>query len=193
MRRGADYHSSVKRRDRQQLPPADAGVDQASEADTYDRPSKSQRKRDSHALQDLGERLLALQPAKLRALPIPSQLLDAIELARRITSREGLRRQRQYIGRLMRDVDPTPILAVLDDDGATHRAEVATMHAAERWRERLLESPDLLPTFLAQHSEADAAALSELIAAARTEVAQGAPGRRFRELYRSLRDLLAQP
>ncbi len=181
----------MKRRDRTQLPPADPGVDQVSEADTYDRPSKSQRKRDSHALQDLGERLLALQPAKLRALPVPPQLLDAIELARRITSREGLRRQRQYIGRLMRDVDPAPILAVLDDDGATHRAEVATMHAAERWRERLLESPELLQTFLEQHPEATGTELSELIAAARTEVAQGAPGRRFRELYRALRDTLA--
>jgi len=122
-------------------------------AQAHERPSKSQRKRDMTALQALGEELLALQPSKLLALPLPPALADAIELARRITSHEGLRRQRQYIGRLMRDVDPAPIRAALDRDGAGHRAEVAAMHAAERWRERLLADPRVLAEFLERFPE----------------------------------------
>lgn len=197
-----------------------------------DRPSKSQRKRDMHALQDLGERLLAMQPAKLAALPLPPSLADAIALARTITSREGLRRQRQYIGRLMREVDPGPIVAALDDDGSRHRAEVAVMHAAERWRARMLDDTSAIAEFLRQHpprahvDEAalrehrdaaplpghgdaaaprehgaattsrapdDAASLRRLVDEARQEVARGEPARRFRELYRHLRDALSEP
>lgn len=184
----------MKRRDRQQLqdPQPDAA---AHEEDFAGRPSKSQRKRDMHALQDLGERLLALQPHKLRALPIPPALLDAIELARRITSREGLRRQRQYIGRLMREIDSAPIIAALDDDGSRHRAEVAVMHAAERWRDRLLADPATVGEFLRQHPQPPDAAgpgLSAMVDEARAELARGEPGRRYRELYRHLRDTLSQ-
>ena len=159
-----------------------------------DRPSKSQLKREMHALQDLGEELLAMQPAKLRALPLPPQLLEAIELAKRINSREGLRRQRQYIGKLMRVIDPAPIRAALDVDGSRHRAEVAVMHAAERWRDRLLNDPALVSEFLERHPSPDGTPsdqLPALIDAARTELARGEPGRRYRELYRQLRDTLS--
>ncbi|MEN9314180.1 MAG: hypothetical protein RIS35_573 [Pseudomonadota bacterium] len=183
----------MKRRDRQQLLDAqDAGQANADDSG-QERPSKSQLKREMHALQDLGEELLALQPSKLRALPLPPQLLDAIELARRINSREGLRRQRQYIGKLMRVVDPAPILAALDVDGSRHRAEVAVMHAAERWRERMLREPEAVGEFIERHPPADgtsAEALSGMVEAARAELARGEAGRRYRELYRHLRDAL---
>jgi ribosome-associated protein len=150
------------------------------------------------ALQDLGERLLKLPPAKLRALPIPEQLIEAVVLAQRIAnSREGLRRQRQYIGRLMRDVDAGPLQAALDGDGAAHRAEVAAMHAAERWRERLLnandssDARDALDALRDRHGEAAVADIGRLVAGARAELAGGAAGRHYRELYRALRALLA--
>ena len=188
------YHSSVKRRDRQQLLDAQDAGQSASGEPGQERPSKSQLKREMHALQDLGEELLAMQPAKLRALPLPPQLLEAIELAKRINSREGLRRQRQYIGKLMRVIDPAPILAALDVDGSRHRAEVAVMHAAERWRDRLLNEPALVSEFLEQHPSADGMPsdqLPALIDGARTELARGEPGRRYRELYRQLRDILS--
>jgi ribosome-associated protein len=77
------------------------------------RPSKSARKREAAAAQDLGERLIALKEADIAALQLPEKLFDAIMLAKRINSRGGLARQRQYIGKLMRDVDPAPIEAAL--------------------------------------------------------------------------------
>ena len=154
-----------------------------------ERPSKSQLKREMTALQELGEELLRLPLAKLRALPIPEKLFDAIELAQRIKDREGLRRQRQYIGRLMRDVDPAPLRDALSVDGAAHRAEVAAMHGAERWRERLLAEPAALAEFRGKYPQAGPK-LEELIVGARAEAGQPQHGRSYRQLYRLLRDTL---
>lgn len=171
----------------------------ASDADApspYRKPSKSQLKRDMTALQELGEELLRLQPSRLKRLPLPPDLVDAIELAQRITSREGLRRQRQYIGRLMRDVDAQPIRDALSVDGTRHRSEVARMHTAEHWRDRLLAEPDALAQFLAEHPVAADTAVDgpdgwkERIEAARLEKTRDQPGRGYRDLYRHLYRLL---
>ena len=160
-----------------------------------ERPSKSQLKREMNALQDLGEQLLALPPAKLRTLPIPQQLIEAVELGQRIrNSREGLRRQRQYIGRLMRDIDAEPLRDALSADGAHHRREVAAMHAAEHWRERLLADPKALAEFVGQFPHAGPgleSELAKLIDETRAELARGQPTRHHRELFRRLRDTIS--
>ena len=156
------------------------------------RPSKSQLKREMDELQQLGVQLLELPAARLRELPIPAELIEAVELAQRIrNSREGLRRQRQFIGKLMRDIDPEPLRDALSLHGSRHRAEVAAMHAAEHWRDRLLADPQALAEFRQRHPGADDA-LATLLDAARGEIAQGKPGRRIRELYRRLRDALIE-
>jgi ribosome-associated protein len=77
-------------------------------------PSKSQRKRDAHALQKLGERLVQMRAAELATLPLPESLREAIDEARRLTSRAALARQRQYIGKLMREVELAPLEAALE-------------------------------------------------------------------------------
>jgi len=77
------------------------------------RPSRSARKRNAEALQKLGERLVALKPAQLQRFALPPELLDALLEAQRLRSRAALARQRQYIGRLMRTIDPVPIEALL--------------------------------------------------------------------------------
>lgn len=159
-----------------------------------ERPSKSQLKREMTALQALGEQLLTLTPAKLRGLPIPKELVEAVELAQRIqSSREGLRRQRQYIGRLMREIDAQPLRDALAVDGAAHRAAVAAMHAAEHWRERLLADPQALAELVERNPACTALAdaIARLVDDARAELARSQPGRRYRELFRTLRDALA--
>ncbi len=158
-----------------------------------ERPSKSQLKREMTALQALGERLLALPAAKLRGLPLPEQVIEAVELAQRIRdSREGLRRQRQYIGRLMREIDPQPLRDALHAEGAAHRAEVAAMHAAAHWRERLLAEPAALDELVGRSAACAALAgeIARLAEDARAEAARSQPGRGHRELFRTLRDAL---
>jgi len=155
----------------------------------YDRPSKSQLKREMTALQDLGEQLMALPLAKLRKLSVPEKLYDAIELAQRIKGREGLRRQRQYIGRLMRDIDPEPLRDALSIDGAAHRAQVSAMHSAERWRERLLAEPAVVEEFRSEYPKVDES-LEKLVAGARAKAGSRQNCREYRQLFRLLRDTI---
>ncbi len=158
---------------------------------TDDRPSKSARKRAAHAAQDLGEALIGLPEAELAALDIPAQLLDAVREARRITSRAGGARQRQYIGRLMRELDLEPLRAALAARGAVSALEAQRFRRIEQWRERLLGGGAALAELLAAHPEEDAALWERRVSAARTE-RERTPGahRAGRALFRALRALL---
>lgn len=152
-------------------------------------PSKSRLKRDMHALQALGERLVELPASQFDRLVLPVELVDAVTLARRITAREGRRRQLQFVGKLMRRVDADAIRAQLELDDERHRLETAVMHAAERWRDALIESPERVAEFAQRHPSA-ARVLHPLIRSARAEHARQQRGRHYRELYRELRDVL---
>ena|SRR5438105_6597386 len=138
------------------------------------------------ALQDLGEVLLELPPARLAELDLPERLVDALDAARRITRHEARRRQLQFIGRLMRDVDPAPIRARLAQWADAPNAEKARLHAVERWRERLLAEPEALDRLCADRPATDRDRLAALIERTRAERAHGQPPRAYRELYRAL-------
>ena len=97
-------------------------------------PSKTKRKHDMHALQQLGVALIALDPKRLATLDLPEQLVDAIALARTITRHEAKRRQLQYIGRLMRDVDPEPLRVALARFAQGPERERAQFALVEQWR-----------------------------------------------------------
>jgi ribosome-associated protein len=155
------------------------------------RPSKSARKREAAAAQDLGTRLIDLKESDLKALPLDEILLDALLLAKRITSRGGLARQRQYIGKLMRDVDPAPIEAALGSR-SRHQAVDAEKHKRlESWRVRLLsEGPAALDELVKWAPHADRNALQVLIAkASSAKVDSGSRDGAARELFRTLRSL----
>ncbi|MCM5572005.1 DUF615 domain-containing protein [Burkholderiaceae bacterium FT117] len=156
------------------------------EPPTDERPSKSQRKRDAHALQQLGERLVTLRDDVLVRLPIGEELIEAVRMAREIRSHEGRRRQVQLIGKLMRDADGDAIRAALSDEGREHRTTVAVQHAAERWRERILADERVLANWQAEYPDSRDA-IAALVPRARAELAAGGPGRAYRELYRKLR------
>jgi ribosome-associated protein len=155
------------------------------------RPSKSARKREATAAQDLGERLISLKEADLRALDLPETLLDAILLAKRITSRGGLARQRQYIGKLMRGIDTAPIEATLGHSSRTTALDAEKHKRIETWRARLLgEGPAALDELLRWRPDADRKALQALIAKATgTRVDSGSREAASRELFRAVRAL----
>ena len=167
----------------QPIEPPDAGLDE----DTgYDRPSKSQMKRDMLALQTLGAALVELPKDALKRMPMPEDLADAVLEARRITDHEGKRRQLQYVGRVMRSLseDETAALrAALDAHRGVNKAETAKLHWIERTREQLLADDTALTAFLRAHPAADAQAGRTLIRNARKEARDGKPPRYFRELF----------
>jgi ribosome-associated protein len=143
-------------------------------------PSKTRRKRDAEALQALGEALAELPGEALEHLGLPDRLLQALEDYRRISSHEARRRQRQFIGKLMRDVDPEPLQAFLDARQRPGKEAAQLFRTTERWRDRLVaEGPPAVQAFLLAHPGADAAALEEAVTAARAG-RSGAPKRLFR-------------
>jgi len=167
----------------------------ASEDAIDDRPSKSQLKRDMLALQELGEALVALSDERLAGLGLPEALLDAVRDAKRIAvSKHGAqRRQRQYVGRIMRDVDPGPIRAQLDAIEGQSRSHAAWLHRIERWRERLLKEDDALTELLTDVPDADVPRIRALIRNAQREQREGKPPKSFRELFQILRELIPEP
>jgi ribosome-associated protein len=154
------------------------------------RPSKSQLKRDMHALQALGSELVKLRRDQLQRIELPDDLREAVEFAHRVTSHEGRRRHLQYLGKLMRQVDAEAIRAGIARVTGESRAAVAQMHQAERWRDRLLADDAALTEFVAQHPRADVQWLRAAIRAARREHAAQQPPKHARELYRRLHEWL---
>ena len=116
--------------------------------------SKTRRKQQMHALQALGERLVKLPAQQLARVPMPEDLAQAVHEARRTKSHEGLRRQMQYIGKLMRSVDASAIEQALAVDEERHQGAVHLMHRAERWRDGLLDGSLSLTDFIDEHPAA---------------------------------------
>lgn len=169
--------------------------DDAEDGSHDDRPSKTARKRHSDDLQALGEALIALSDSELDELPLPEQLRDAVELARRITAHGGLYRQKQYIGKLMRKFDAEPIRQALNARRDRERVEAIRFHRVEQWRDRLLaEGTEAVATLKAEFPQIDSTAVGKLTERARKEQAQSAqkitPA--GRELFRLLREALSR-
>jgi len=140
-------------------------------------------------LQSLGAALVALPESQLNGLGLQSPLLDAVMEAKRITSHEAKRRQLQYVGRLMREVDPEPIRAALAAVEGSSAQAAAAHRRLEGLRERLLADDEALTRFALEHPGADLQELRALIRNARREQKEGKPPRAFRELFRALKAL----
>jgi ribosome-associated protein len=154
------------------------------------RPSKTQRKKAVHALQDLGVELVELPEERLAEIEMPEALRDAVMEARRITAHEAKRRQMQYIGKLMRKVDAEPIRAALDRWHTQSVQGVATHKRIEAWRERLLADDAALAQLAADYPGADTAQIGALIRNISRERSAGQPPRSYRALYQALRELI---
>ncbi|WP_233411305.1 ribosome biogenesis factor YjgA [Paraburkholderia kururiensis] len=158
----------------------------------YDRPSKSQLKREMHALQELGKALVELPKDALKRMPMPEHLADAVAEARRITDHEGKRRQLQYVGRVMRglaDEETEALRTALETYRGVNRAATAQLHWIERTREQLLADDAAFTAFLRDHPSADAQEGRTLIRNARKEAQMGKPPRYFRELFQWIKDV----
>jgi ribosome-associated protein len=152
--------------------------------------SKTRRKKESQELQELGAELLALSGERLAAIDLPEFLHDAVLAARRITSFEARRRQLQYIGKLMRTVDPGPIRERLARFNSASRTQTARLHLIEGWRTRLIEDENALTELLGEYPDADAARLLTLVKNTLHERELGQPPKSFRALFRLLDETL---
>jgi ribosome-associated protein len=154
-------------------------------------PSKSSRKRQSHGLQDLGEELMALSRQQLEALDLPENLLEAVVVGQGIKAHGGLLRQRKYIGKILRALDPAPIhegLAALRGETV---ALIRLQHQSEHWRDRMLEEGDAgVNVFVGAYSSADRQKLRQLVREAKREKEREAPPKSARLLFKEIRAIL---
>ena len=149
--------------------------------------SKTQIKNEMNERQALGMQLTKLAPDTLKKIGLSEELLEAVLFYKKITANGALKRQAQFIGRLMRDTDPEPILAYLNNlkgDNAEHNA---AMQRLELLRERLIESDDVLTELIADKPELPISELRTLIRNARREKEQNKPPKAFRELFQLLK------
>lgn len=152
-------------------------------------PSKTRRKKDADALQQLGTDLLELPKSDWIKLSLPDSLIDALDEMKRIHSRSALKRQRQFIGRLMRDIDPEPIHLHFEQLRQKTRQQVQAHHTLEQWRDRMIEEADTaIDAYLQENPDADRQHLRQLVRQARKERDQNKPPKSSRALFRYLRD-----
>lgn len=173
-----------------------------------DGPSKTELKAQSAELQALGEQLLSLRADLLQPLALPARLLEALQELQRITNFEGKRRQSQYVGKLMRQLpgeDVAAIRAALHEQRQGAARDTLRLHAAERWRERLIAEDAAVNAWVTQFPDTDVQQLRALVRQARKDAAAPADtaaarargqaarqGRAWRELFQLIQAALAR-
>jgi ribosome-associated protein len=168
-------------------------------------PSRTELKKESAELQKLGEALLTLRGDLYERLDLPESLHTGLEELRRITNFEGRRRQSQYVGKLMRQLEPQTLQAIrdaLEEQRSGSAQQTLALHAAEKWRDDLIASDDAVQAWIAAHPDTDTQQLRALVrqarkdaAPTRDEVARGEAPRRsraYREIFQIVRDILEQ-
>lgn len=173
-------------RQRPEPEPADAYV--------FEKPSKTRLKAQAHELQALGEALVAMPPSRLKDVPMPEGLRDAIAQYRRTKSFEGQRRQLQFVGKQMRFADEAPLRAAVDAFKLGSAKDTLALHETERWRDELVANDDALTRWAAEFPASDLQRLRSLVRAARKDAAAALEqrnGRGYRELFQFIKPWLA--
>jgi len=158
----------------------------------YDRPSKSELKRQMTALQKMGQELVDSARDRVKRVPMPEDVRDAILECQNITNHEGRRRQMQYVGKKMRTLDEAEVALIqktIDSWKGASKSETAAMHSLERKREKLLTKDEALTELLAENPELDVQHLRTLIRNARKEQAENKPPKAYREIFQILKEI----
>jgi len=152
--------------------------------------SRSQRKREVEALQDIGTKMIGLRPDQLKRMPIDETLYDAIVEAKRLSSRNALKRQMQYIGKLMRHQDGEAIQIQLDRFDSTSDAHNQIFHKLEKWRDRLIaDESGMLDLVINEYATIEVQHLRQLVRNAQKEREEEKGAAASRKLFKYLRQL----
>ena len=152
--------------------------------------SKTRRKREARNLQDVGAALVLLSEEQLGRMGLPEALFDAVLACKSITKHEARRRQVQYIGRIMRDIDSAPIAEQLRAIESPSKRDTALLHLAEKWRQEMIAQADAIARFAREFPEADQDHLRNLVRGAQEEKKASKPPKKFRELFHAVNTLI---
>ena len=164
--------------------------DEFEDEEEYDRPSKSQIKRELQALQDLGKEMTKLGAETLNKIPLPEDVREAIDEYAKMRSFGAQRRQLQLIGKRMNGLDPVKVRAAIDMATGESKAAVAAHHRAERLRDKLIAEDAFLTDFIKEFPDVNVQSVRQIIRAARKEAQLNKPPKSARELYRLIHQLV---
>lgn len=164
--------------------------DHENQIDDSDRPSKTEVKRQMHALTDLGKQLCDLPFEKIKGSPVSERLAEAIQEFHKCRSFGAKKRQLMYIGKLMRTEEHEEISAWINGETIEQKLQVLTMHAAEQWRDKLIENPLALSELIEAYPQASQLGLNNLIRQTKTEREAKKPPKLYRQLYKKLYELI---
>ena len=151
--------------------------------------SKTQVKKEMHALQALGEELTQLNKSQLASMPLPDNLRAAVEQAQGMKKREGFRRQLQYIGKLMRSTETDAIQAAFAELQEQQNRDARSLHIVEQWRDDLINGDDSVITkFISAFPDTDRQQLRQLVRGAKQEASQQKPPAQARKLFKFIRE-----
>lgn len=171
------------------------GFNSSEFEEKYERPSKTELKRQSDALQDLGTELVNAPRDRVKRMQMPDDVKDVILETQNIKDHEGRRRALQFVGKKMRSLDEEEVAVIRRTiagwTGAS-KADTAALHALERRRDKLLADDNALTVLLSEHPELDVQHLRALIRNARKEQAESKPPKAYREIFQILKDLAAK-
>jgi ribosome-associated protein len=159
-------------------------------------PSKTQLKAEADEKQALGEALLTLRADLMARLDLPDKLLDAIKDAKKITNFEGKRRQMQFIGKLMRPLDPDPIREAINEQLNGSAQLTLALHLAEQWRDKLVADDESLQQWLVEYPDTDSQQMRALIRQARKDYKPEKPGeaprhgKAYREIFQMVKEMM---
>jgi ribosome-associated protein len=177
----------------EQPSPWDEAIRESEREDSHLEKSKSQIKREMHALQDLGKELVNLPKEQFAKLELPEEIRDAIIEAHHIHQHGALKRQLQYIGKRLRDVNAQHIREQVETLAGQSKQAAATLHHIERWRDNLLaEGDSALELLVSEYAHADRQYLRQLIRNAKKEKKENKPPKSARALFKYLRDLIGE-
>lgn len=154
--------------------------------------SKTRRKREMAELQDLGAALVKLSGEQLARIEMPEELREAVAACRTYNKHEAIRRQMQYIGKIMRNVDAAPIAEQLAQLHAPSSRQTALFHTAEKWRDDMMADVEAVARFALSFPRADATRLRSLVEKARAERAADQPPRAVRALFHAVNTTIQQ-
>jgi ribosome-associated protein len=164
-----------------------------------DEPTRTDLKRESTELQKLGEDLLTLRADFIARLDLPEKLVDAVAECKRITNFEGIRRQMQFIGKLMRKLEDSThdkIRAALEEQHMPSAKETLLLHQAEQWRDRLVADDEAVGQWITLSPTTDSQQLRALVRQARKDAKPEKPGlaprhgRAYRDIFQMVREAL---
>ncbi|MRV73326.1 DUF615 domain-containing protein [Duganella sp. FT92W] len=171
------------------------GFNSSEFEEKYERPSKTEMKRLSDALQELGTELVNAPRDRVKRVPMPEDVKEVILETQNIKDHEGRRRALQFVGKKMRSLDDEEIAVIrrtIEGWKGASKADTAALHALERRRDKLLADDNALTVLLSEHPELDVQHLRALIRNARKEQAESKPPKAYREIFQILKDLAAK-